>query len=235
MKREWLIAGGCAIAAYLFYQQAGSSSDVPDPDGGDVVASFTDVVTGAVGSLMGISGNMTFTGLSLIQRNEGCRLTAYNDPPGSSKYSIGWGHSGAYKGQTCTQAQADAWRDADIAGFVASVNRMVTVPVTQAMFNQLVDFQYNTGGLAGSTLLRLLNQGDYAGAAAQFSRWIYKTVNGQKIVDPTLASRRAAEQQAFLSEGFPSLPASDVQVAQNDTAPIGDGSDSGSQDWSEGA
>ena len=47
------------------------------------------------------------------------------------------------------------------------------MPLNQNQFDALVSFSYNLGlgSLQNSTLLRLLNQRDYAGAAAQFPRW----------------------------------------------------------------
>ncbi|MFK9512027.1 lysozyme, partial [Escherichia coli] len=77
------------------------------------------------------------------------------------------------KGDTCSQAQADAWAVEEYDAFEARVRRIVTVPLTANQLGALVSFAYNlgTGALASSTLLRLLNAGDYKGAAAQFARW----------------------------------------------------------------
>jgi lysozyme len=73
------------------------------------------------------------------------------------------------------------------------------VPLTQNQFDALVDFAYNAGAanLRSSTLLRLLNSGDYAGASGQFIRWNKATSNGQLIVLPGLTRRRTAEAQLF--------------------------------------
>ena len=47
------------------------------------------------------------------------------------------------------------------------------VALTPLQQGALADFVYNLGAknFRSSTLLRLLNAGDYAGAAAQFDRW----------------------------------------------------------------
>nr|WP_262983078.1 lysozyme [Chromobacterium amazonense] len=65
----------------------------------------------------------------------------------------------------------------------------------QNQFDALVSFSYNLGlgSLQNSTLLRLLNQGDYAGAAGQFILW---DKAGGKVL-PGLQRRRAAEQALF--------------------------------------
>ncbi|MCK2118973.1 lysozyme, partial [Pseudomonas juntendi] len=57
-------------------------------------------------------------------------------------------------------------------------------------------FTYNLGAanLESSTLRRLLNSGDYAGAADQFPRW---NKAGGKVL-AGLTRRRAAERDLFL-------------------------------------
>jgi lysozyme len=51
-----------------------------------------------------------------INREESCRLTAYLDS--KNVPTIGWGRAdaGVRLGMTCTQAQADRWRDAKLNG-----------------------------------------------------------------------------------------------------------------------
>jgi lysozyme len=60
----------------------------------------------------------------------------------------------------------------------------------------LVSFAYNVGvgALGSSTLLRLLNAGDHAGAAAQFGRW--NKAGGKALAG--LTKRRAAEAALFV-------------------------------------
>ncbi len=79
----------------------------------------------------------------------------------------------------------------------AAVNMLVTVPLNQNQFDALVSFTYNVGEghLESSTLLKLLNQGDYMGAADQFLRW--NKVDGQIILG--LVRRRHKEQALFLA------------------------------------
>lgn len=139
-------------------------------------------------------------GRALIRQFEGDKLTAYICPAGV--LTIGVGHTGpdVKRGMTITQAQSDALLVADLAKFEAAVARLVKVPVTQNQFDALVSFAFNLGGgaLGGSTLLKLLNGGRYAEAAAQFSKWDKATVNGKKVALPGLTKRRAAEAALFL-------------------------------------
>ncbi|PRP70248.1 muraminidase, partial [Chromobacterium amazonense] len=83
----------------------------------------------------------------------------------------------------------------DLAKFEVGVSRLVKVQLRQNQFDALVSFSYNLGlgSLQNSTLLRLLNQGDYAGAAGQFILW---DKAGGKVL-PGLQRRRAAEQALF--------------------------------------
>lgn len=133
-------------------------------------------------------------GLDLIKQFEGLYLKAYRCPAGVP--TIGYGHTaGVAMGQTITQQQADDYLRRDVRQFERAVERQVSVPLTQGQFDALVSFAFNLGegALAQSTLLRLLNAGDYAGAAAQFDRW---NKAGGRVL-PGLVRRRAAERALF--------------------------------------
>jgi lysozyme len=114
-------------------------------------------------------------GLKFIAEREGVRLAAYPDPgTGGAPWTIGVGHTrGVKQGDTCCCDQAMAWLVVDATEAEDAVNRLVKVPLTQHQFDALVDFVFNegAGNFAGSTLLRLLNAGDYDGADRQFCRW----------------------------------------------------------------
>lgn len=137
-------------------------------------------------------------GLDLIKSFEGLRLSAYRCP--ADIPTIGYGTtSGVKMGDTITKERAEELLREDVKRFEAQVFRLVKVPLSQGQFDALVSFVYNlgAGNLSNSTLLRLLNAGDYAGAAAQFDRW---TKAGGKVL-PGLVRRRAAERALF--EGKP--------------------------------
>ena len=138
-------------------------------------------------------------GVRLVQEFEGCRLDAYRCPAGIP--TIGYGATGPdiRMGMVWTQEQADARLVEDLARFAAGVERLVQVDLTDNQFAALVSFAYNVGlgALAGSTLLRKLNAGDYLGAADQLPRWARA---GGRIM-PGLSRRRLAERALFLDEG----------------------------------
>lgn len=143
--------------------------------------------------------NISDRGLDLIKSFEGCKLTAYPDPGSldGRPWTIGWGTTrGVRQGMTITQEEADLLLAEDVSSFSAAVNRLVTVPLNQNQFDALVCFAYNVGSsnLGSSTLLRLLNEGDYEGAAGQFGRWV-KGGAGETL--PGLVRRRAAEKALF--------------------------------------
>ena len=133
-------------------------------------------------------------GLELIKAFEGCKLTAYLDSVGVA--TIGYGHTkGVKMGDTCTQAQADAWLSEDLKDAEECVKAAVTVPMTQHEFDALVSFTFNLGcgNLRKSTLLRLLNNSDHDGAALEFRRW--DKAGGQVLAG--LTRRRDAESRLF--------------------------------------
>lgn len=134
-------------------------------------------------------------GLDFIAGWEGCELEAYQDQGGT--WTIGYGHTeGVTEGEVWTQDHADIALADDAQTIAADpVNQLVTVPLTQNMFNALCDFTYNLGqgNLSGSTLLQLLNQHDYSGAQNQFQYW--DLCDG--VPNQGLENRRLAEAQLF--------------------------------------
>ena len=148
-------------------------------------------------------------GLKLIQSFEGCekrtgrcRFKAYVDPVGI--LTIGWGHTNATgrqftRDEVWTRAECDAALREDLGVFEAGVRALVKVALEQCEFDALVSFAYNCGigNLKSSTLLRKLNRGDPAGAAAEFARW---NKAGGRVLSG-LTRRRAAEATLFQGAG----------------------------------
>ena len=184
-----------------------------------------------------IANNMTLGagGVTLIQGYEKLRLTGYDDKTGTPNPpkkgspgvpTIGWGHTGpsVYLGQIITSTQADAFFTADTQSAVDAVNKYVTVALNQNEFDALVAFAFNAGigGFKNSTLLKLLNSGDYLGAADELDNWIYA---GKKISNG-LINRRAAEKNLFLEDsrtfgGPRCFPAHiTIQTSPTSTKPI---------------
>ncbi|MCW2452336.1 UNVERIFIED_ORG: GH24 family phage-related lysozyme (muramidase) [Rahnella aquatilis] len=144
---------------------------------------------------------MSKNGLTLLKSFEGCELTAYQDPVGIWTVGYGWTQpvngKPVGKGMIITQETADRLLQTGVIQYEKGVTRLLSVAVNQAQFDALVDFAYNLGvkALEGSTLLKKLNAGDYAGAADEFPKW---NKAGGKVLNG-LVKRRAAERAFFLS------------------------------------
>jgi lysozyme len=136
-------------------------------------------------------------GIALTKSFESCRLTAYQDIKGI--WTIGFGHVGpeVVEGLTWDQNSADSQLILDLTKAEHAVNTLVTVPLSQGQYDGLVDFCYNcgVGAFRGSTMLVLLNQGDFAGAANEFEKWDH--ASGKVVAG--LLRRRIAEEQEFNS------------------------------------
>ena len=91
----------------------------------------------------------------------------------------------------------------DVAKYEAAVNRAVKVPVTQAQFDALVSFHYNTGAIGRASLVKRLNAGDVAGAATGMMAW-------SKPAE--IIPRRKAEQALFAHGTYPTGQATVWQV-----------------------
>jgi len=136
-------------------------------------------------------------GLALTKQSEGLRLEAYQDSRGI--WTIGYGHTGTgvEAGLLINEDQATQFLIGDLQIAAEAVNTLVTAPISQNQFDALVDFCFNVGrgSLASSTLLRLINLGDFIGAYAQFALWVY--AGGE--VEQGLVTRRKAEASMFRS------------------------------------
>lgn len=151
-------------------------------------------------------------GRKFLQKEEGLSLTAYPDPKlpkladgrwdPKQNWSIGYGHSGAYEGQRITREEADALFVQDIAKYEAAVSYTVT-NATQEQFDAMVALCYNIGtaGFAGSTVARLHDMGNYAGAADAFRMW-RKSAGAD---NPVLVARRERERTIYLGQGYPGV------------------------------
>jgi GH24 family phage-related lysozyme (muramidase) len=143
-------------------------------------------------------------GTALIKQFEGCAklrpdgcFEAYPDPgTGGDPWTIGWGATGAGigPGTVWTEAECDARLEADLARYAAEVARALgDAPTTQHQFDALVSFHYNTGAIARATLTTLHKASDFAGAAAEFGKWV--NAGGRRLAG--LVRRREAEAALY--------------------------------------
>jgi lysozyme len=134
------------------------------------------------------------TGISLTERFEGVRLSAYYDHFGEV-WTIGYGHTrGVVPGMTCTEEQAEEWLMQDTQAAQAVVNNVITVQLDQEEFDALVDFEFNTGCLRGSHMATLINNKQFIAAAVLFTD--YDHAGGMEVAG--LLRRRVADEREFL-------------------------------------
>ncbi|MBN4945030.1 lysozyme [Stenotrophomonas maltophilia] len=138
----------------------------------------------------------------LTMKSEGLRLVAYLCP--ADKWTIGYGHTGSdvKPGLRITAERAVELLEADLSKAATVVRRYVRVPLSAPQEAALIDFVFNLGegNFASSTLLRVLNAGDYAAVPAQLRRWTKGRVRGVLTDLPGLIDRREAEVKLWNSK-----------------------------------
>ena len=135
-------------------------------------------------------------GLALIKKFEGCRLEAYRCS--ANVLTIGYGHTGGVlETDVITQDDADKLLEEDIAKFENYVNDNVIVELNQSQFDALVAWTFNlgVGNLRSSTMLKKLNESDYASVPFEMRRW---NKAGGKTLDGLIRRRKA---ESLLFEG----------------------------------
>jgi lysozyme len=147
---------------------------------------------------------------------------------------------GVHEGMIITEAEGERMFNKELAVYEDAIERLVKVPLNQNQFDALVSFVYNVGpgqkGFAGSTLLKLLNQGKYDQCPAQFKRWHF----AGGISYGGLVTRRAKEAALFmmpsddrLAETSRESEVDDVPVMPQrvEEAPVGSAKDAIKTSW----
>ena len=152
-------------------------------------------------------------GAALIKSFEGCArlrrdgmVEAYPDPgTGGEPWTIGWGATGAGlelgsrigPDTVWTQKQCDDRLEDDLRRYAREVAEALEgAATTQAPFDALVSFHYNTGAIARATLTKRHKAGDVEGAAEEFKRW---NKAGGRVLKG-LVRRRSAEAALYRSK-----------------------------------
>lgn len=124
----------------------------------------------------------------------------------SGNWTIGYGHE-IRKGESfpadgISQQGAETLLDQDVREAENAVRYQVKVPLTQPQFDALTSLTYNLGyGRFGkSALLKILNTGDYEGAADKFKDYAgSRDQDGKLEVKPGSPKRRLQEEVLFRS------------------------------------
>lgn len=161
-------------------------------------------------------------GLALVKQWEGCELVSYRDVAGI--WTVGYGHTSAAgipavkPGMRINLVEAEEILKSDLRKFEDRVTQLVKVPVTDNQFAVLVSFDFNTGALHKSTLLKRLNAGDYDAVPVELMKWV--NAGGKKVKG--LVNRRSAEAGLWAKGEFVSGNATPAQkdVPKKDVAVI---------------
>jgi len=133
-----------------------------------------------------------------IALHEGYRGEAYTPVKGDVP-TIGFGTTDGVKpGDRIEPVQALVRKLADVQRFEGALQQCVRVPLHQHEYDAFLSLAYNIGpgAFCGSTLVRRLNAGDYAGACAEILRW--DRFRGEPLRGLTL--RRQAENRQCLGQ-----------------------------------
>ncbi|HSV39953.1 MAG TPA: lysozyme, partial [Nocardioidaceae bacterium] len=151
-------------------------------------------------------------GEEFIIEFEGFRSKLYEDQAGHC--SIGVGHL-VHLG-SCTASDRREFRGgltraegidlmvSDARSKIDCVASNVDVALTQEQFDALVSFTFNVGegAFEDSTLLRKLNEGDFAAVPKELARWNKVTIDGEKVVSNGLTRRRGREAKLFSTGSY---------------------------------
>ncbi len=136
----------------------------------------------------------------LIREYEGYRSQVYDD---NDAPAIGYGHRilpDDPRRDKISLHEAEALLESDLQSRARFLSGIVQAPLSENQFNALLDLLYNIGAGAfkGSTLLELLNKGDYQGAGQEIVKWHH--VN--QVDNARLMQRRQAEYRLFMGEAM---------------------------------
>jgi lysozyme len=145
-----------------------------------------------------VIGALTLSASALvgIAVHEGYRGEAYIPVKGDVP-TIGFGTTAGVKpGDRIEPVQALVRKLQDVQRFEGALRQCVRVPLHQHEYDAFLSLAYNIGpgAFCGSTLVRRLNAGDYAGACAEILRW--DRFRGEPLRGLTL--RRQAENRQCL-------------------------------------
>lgn len=127
--------------------------------------------------------------------------TVYSYRCSANVPTIGWGNtkwtdgSPVQDGDECTLDDANVLFAQELAEFGHGVDKLLKAPVTQNQFDALCCFAYNVGlgALRSSTLLKVINAGQYHLARENFLKW--NKAGGRELAG--LTKRRTAEADLF--------------------------------------
>jgi lysozyme len=151
--------------------------------------------------------------IGLIQDFEGWVSTAYDDPAGYC--TIGYGHLISKKrcaetalgdfSKSLSRESGLSLLQQDTVTARQAIQTLVKRGLTDQQFGALASFVFNVGKapFSSSTMLKLINAGEYQKAANEFPRWVKARVKSESVVLEGLVDRRNCEATLFLATNSP--------------------------------
>jgi len=144
------------------------------------------------------TNHLSYKGMNFIIKHEGMRRDVYRDIAGY--LTVGAGHlvlpsDNLVEGQIISEERVYNLLLKDTHEASKAVDNCITVSLLKNQYDALVSFVYNVGvgAFCGSTLVKKLNQENYASVPTQLSRWVY--AGGKKAKG--LINRRNYEIKLF--------------------------------------
>lgn len=158
-------------------------------------------------------------GLEFIKGFETFRAKLHNDAYGHC--TIGYGtrlHTGNCDGRPVEEPYGDGVSEEQASELLARrmnevqdvVNDRVKLPLTQNQNDALVSFvsDIGAGAFEQSTILRLLNAGNFGAVPGEIRKWTRARSKGATVERPALVKRRDAEAEMFTKAGVPATASS---------------------------
>ena len=154
---------------------------------------------------------LSSAGIAALRQREGAVLRYYNDAANHCTYGVGTLiHQGPCTETELRRPVSIAEVNTQLAISVQHAENIVRQQVrdqqlTQAQFDALVSFTFNTGARGARTTLNFANQGAFHDVAMQMSRNIYihpRDANGRRLPPirlQGLVNRRQEEMAPFLT------------------------------------
>ena len=133
--------------------------------------------------------------VALIKHFEGFVPEPYLCP--GDVWTIGYGRTEGVTQHTppVDEPTAALWLEDHVRRIIPAMDKLIHVPLVNDQWDALISWTYNfgTGNLLASTMLRKLNRGQYDEIPREMKRW--KFAGG--VILPGLVRRRAAEAALF--------------------------------------
>lgn len=196
------ILGVTVLAIYGSMSASASATGSAPAASGDSTGDSSMAGSDQVPTSQGGSDDPVSIALPVIQKFEGFVGHAYEDPPGSGKFSIGYGHqiraNESYNSaSTISESEAHDILRVDVGAAWTCVYQNVTAPCSPGQYAALISFCFNVGcgAFKKSAVLASVNKGDDPSSVGGV--WEGDIITAGGITNQGLIERRAQEAQLY--------------------------------------